>query len=404
MKPKPILAICGVRFSPNLGDGVISDCVAWLARTNLQNSEVVFLDLAGRASFGAVTVANRRLVISLLNRLPKSLQSLVLCTFLGREVNRKLRPAWRSLLAGVDFAVIGGGQLLSDANLNFPLKLRGLIEEIRERDIPTGIYACGASISGKGLGCRLLREVLVAPQVKHVSVRDPESVRGIELLTNGYRHPGLAVDPAVHVADAYSQVLSATKGRRFDVGVGLSHPENMKHASGRLQVPPEVIGDSIAQLCRHLTAIGKRVALFTNGAEEDECFLTHVAGTHGLLDLDSIVRMPRPSEPAELVSNIAEMTTLVSHRLHASIIAFGLSRASVGLDWDNKVSEFYTIANMQNYMIHNDHFCAGTLIEVVEKALNNPPNGSRLAELRKASCQSFSDLLASIGAAGSAPS
>ncbi len=404
MKPKPILAICGVRFSPNLGDGVISDCVAWLARTNLQNSEVVFLDLAGRTSFGAVTVANRRLVISILNRLPKSLQSFAMCTFLGREIKRKLRPAWRSLLADVDFAVIGGGQLLSDANLNFPLKLSGLIEEIRERDIPTGIYACGASMSGKGLGSRLLRDVLVSPQVKHIAVRDPESMKGVETITNGSRHPALAVDPAVHVADAYAHALSDTTSRRFDVGVGLSHPENMKHASGRLQVPPEVIGDSIAQLCKHLTANGKRVALFTNGAEEDECFLTHVAGTHGLLERDSIVRMPRPGEPAQLVSNISQMTTIVSHRLHASIIAFGLSRASVGLDWDNKVSEFYTIANMQNSMIHNDQFSASTLIEVVEKALKTPPDGSKLAELRQASCQSFSDLLVSIGAAESARS
>ena len=73
----------------------------------------------------------------------------------------------------------------------------------------------------------------------------------------------------------------------------------------------------------------------------------------------------------------------------------------MGLDWDNKVSEFYNIAGLQKRMIFSNEFSGDTLIKVLGTALNNPPDGSRLAELRQASLRSFTNLLISVGASKS---
>ncbi|HEY9235147.1 MAG TPA: hypothetical protein VIP08_08945, partial [Phenylobacterium sp.] len=62
-----IIAVANVKFSPNLGDGLLAECLeAELARGGAQT---LAIDIAGREAFGE-GLRNRRAILSLLEMAP----------------------------------------------------------------------------------------------------------------------------------------------------------------------------------------------------------------------------------------------------------------------------------------------------------------------------------------------
>src|SRR6056297_1732778 len=112
----------GLPYSPNLGDGVIAECFAHGVGEVAPGASVTAIDLSGRPGFGAAVVANRARALAVLRRLPRPARHAVVQARLRRVLSR-VAPRWREALVGADLAVIGGGQIFSDADLNFPVKV-----------------------------------------------------------------------------------------------------------------------------------------------------------------------------------------------------------------------------------------------------------------------------------------
>ncbi|MEO1617013.1 MAG: polysaccharide pyruvyl transferase family protein [Planctomycetota bacterium] len=358
--PKRI-AICGVRYSPNLGDGVISDCLGWMIEHVLPEGVAVNLDLAGRTSFGEETVSGRRQKLKFLLSLPESIQNLILRALLGRKIKASLQPHWSEVIRSCDAALIGGGQLLSDSDLNFPLKIRGLLECLRRQAIPTVYYACGVTCRGAA-GARILGESLRDPLVKGVYLRDEKSMK----VVGGFLKAGEmisashAFDPAIHVAEAYQEHLTGEPV--FDVGVNFTDPVNMSYSSGRTLPYVDGLGATMAEVVRSFVAAGKRVALFTNGATEDEEFLDQTDQEFRLSESDGVRRIPRPIEPMQLVQSIHRMQSVIAHRLHTNIIAFGLRIPSVGLEWSQKVPHFFQLVGREACLVGKDEMTSEQIL------------------------------------------
>ena len=63
------IVLFNVKYSPNLGDGVIAECLEAALRAQT-GAEVLSLDLAGRTTYGAARHAARGAAIRLLRHLP----------------------------------------------------------------------------------------------------------------------------------------------------------------------------------------------------------------------------------------------------------------------------------------------------------------------------------------------
>lgn len=100
------IAIFACFYSANLGDGLLSLCLAKEMERACPGLSVTILDLAGRKNYGDGG-GRRKTALALLDRLPRGARAPVMSLFLGRDVRRKLRPAWAEALANVDAAVLG---------------------------------------------------------------------------------------------------------------------------------------------------------------------------------------------------------------------------------------------------------------------------------------------------------
>src|SRR6056297_2960110 len=129
----------GLCYSPNLGDGVIADCLAYGLRARRPGVEVTHVDLSGRRDFGHVTIRGRRLLLAVLHVLPRALRLPLAERKLNRIVDG-VAPEWRAA-AAADLAVIGGGQVLSDSSLNFPVKIGRAARMIAEAGTPVAVHA-----------------------------------------------------------------------------------------------------------------------------------------------------------------------------------------------------------------------------------------------------------------------
>jgi len=147
-------------YSANLGDGLLSLCLVKEMESARPGLSVSIQDLAGRKNYGDSDV-RRKVALAVLDRLPRTARAPVMAFSLGSEVSRKLRPAWAEALSKADAAVLGGGNLLADADLNFPLKIAGFGAEMRRRRIPWAVFGVGASAPWTKRGRRLFESAFL---------------------------------------------------------------------------------------------------------------------------------------------------------------------------------------------------------------------------------------------------
>jgi polysaccharide pyruvyl transferase WcaK-like protein len=332
------IAVFAVPYSPNLGDGVIFECLAHGLRACDPNAEVIAVDLAGRTEHGAHGVRNRNLILKILPRLPMRLRHAIVRFALGRRLD-KSRKDWVRALEGCDAAIIGGGQLFSDADLNFPLKIAAAAEVLTRLNIPFAVYAVGAADNWSAEGAQLFGEV-VATELTYVSARDDRSRdilrRGLPL--NGSVGVAVTPDPGLLAARCFPP---PPKGEA--VSICITAPEVLRyHADAKLG--DDVSHEFFRGLAMAAAAQFDKVALFTNGAAEDEQALEALLGDTQIADLvgaGKITRLPRAGTPQDLCRIIAASRGVIAHRLHACIVAYSYGIPIVGLNWDRKVQSFF---------------------------------------------------------------
>ena len=138
------VTLFNLKYSPNLGDGIIAECLERELGQRLPGANIKTLDLAGRSRWETPRGGARIAILTLLQRAPRWLGDLLVSIALGATL-RRLRPRWGEVLRHTDVAVFGGGQLIQDADLNFPLKLAAAAAECRLHHIPIVIFGVGAA-------------------------------------------------------------------------------------------------------------------------------------------------------------------------------------------------------------------------------------------------------------------
>lgn len=342
------IVIFGLPYSANVGDGVIAECLAHALRAARPGVTVDLVDLSGRTGFGAATLRNRALVLAVLARLPLVLRQRLVIWRLGRMLDG-LRPGWEKAARGADLAIIGGGQLFSDADLNFCLKIAQAADVLQGAGVPVVVHGVGVSRNwtqrGKALFARLF-----AADLRAVGVRDELSRTAWENQTDGASPaPRLTRDPGLLAARCYARP-AAPAGR---VGLCVTAPMILAyHADGG------IAGGSglgfFASLAVVLAGQARGGALFCNGAAEDRAALAQVAAhpdVAPLITAGKLSLVPPPETPAELVEAIGGLSGVIAHRLHACIVAHAFGVPAVGLGWDRKLDSFFASVDRSGFFV-----------------------------------------------------
>ena len=185
-----------VKYSPNLGDGVIAECLeAELAR-RLTCININAFDLAGRTDRNhRAKTGGRVLALKALQAMPSTLRDVLVEVVLRLRLKRKCRPTWRNALRDADLAIVGGGQLIQDGDLNFPVKLSIVASECRRNNVPIALFGVGVAESHSRRGAVLMSSLLQADQLVFAGVRDTESAR--RLRRRGVKGVVVTPDPGL---------------------------------------------------------------------------------------------------------------------------------------------------------------------------------------------------------------
>lgn len=348
------IVLFGLPFSPNVGDGVIADCLAYALVQQMPGVTIQTIDLAGRTGPGKGLV-RRGPALFLLGHLSPGLRQHVVA-FALRRLLRRLGPDWTHAVKGADFVLFGGGQILSDVDLNFPLKLDAAARIATAAGVPMGIVAAGVAANWSARGAALFA-TLGQGDLRHVALRDAGSIAHwtAQMPQAGLPVPVLCRDPGLLAAQCYG--LAGPDGRGqpspddAPVGVGIADPAELAlHADMGIGDRVGLMG-FYADLVLALGQRGTRVRLFCNGADDDAAFMEQLFLSPRLTALRhaGLVEMaPRPATGAELAQIIAGCHAVVAHRLHACIVAYTLGRPFVGLAWDSKLDGFLQSVGLQD--------------------------------------------------------
>jgi polysaccharide pyruvyl transferase WcaK-like protein len=335
-----------VKYSPNLGDGVIAECLEAELGRRLPDISIEALDLAGRTDRdGRARLGLRVLALKALQMMPVILRDVLVEAGLRLQMRRKCRPAWREALRDADLAIVGGGQLIQDGDLNFPVKLSIVAAECKRNNVPIALFGLGVAESRSGRGAALISALLHADQLVFAGVRDGDSANRLRQR----RVKGIVVTPDPGLMS--SQVWPSSVGRqrkRPVVGLGITHPVILKH-HGEGKFDDTTIMDLYRSLIRRLLASGYDVTCFSNGAREDQACLDRVVGSFG--DDDGLTRAPDCRTPRELAELVGSFDAVIAHRLHACILAYSYRVAHVGLSWDAKLAAFFANVGRSRYLV-----------------------------------------------------
>lgn len=381
----PKILIFGLPYSPNTGDGVIADCLSAGLKAAHPAAEITCIDISGRTGFGEVTVRNRSLALAVLKALPRPAAQALVSFKLGRMLDR-FEPAWRRAAAGADLAVIGGGQILSDADLNFCLKIGRVAEILRQEGTPAVVHAAGVARNWSPRGRALFRRLL-ACDLRAVGLRDgPSMAAWSDQIGGGGPVPHLTRDPALIAGSVY-KVPASGNGR---IGLCVTDPAILSyHAEGR----KTAVGSrsSFTDIALELAARGHRVTLFCNGAAEDRAAVEAVTRDPGIaaaMAAGTVIAEPPPDTPAELAAIIGRLSAVVAHRLHACILAYAFRRPVVGLGWDRKLESFFQSAGLEPYFLPaadlTPQKAARLLDSALAEGINRARHAAAVAETRAA--------------------
>lgn len=335
-----------VKYSPNLGDGVIAECLEAELGRRLPDVSIEALDLAGRTDRdNPARSGHRVLALKALQMMPAILRDGLVEAILRLRMRRKCRPAWREALRDAELAIVGGGQLIQDGDLNFPVKLSIVAAECKRNNVPIALFGLGVAESRSRRGAGLISSLLHADQLVFAGARDGDSAQRLRQR----RVKGVVVtpDPGLMASQVWPSIVRRQRKRPV-VGVGITHPVILQH-HGEGKSNDTTIMDLYRSLIGRLLASGYDVICFSNGAGEDRICLNRVVDS--FRDDDGPTRAPDCRTPRELAELVGSFDAVIAHRLHACILAYSYRVAHVGLSWDPKLAAFFTNVGRSRYLV-----------------------------------------------------
>ena len=338
--------IAAVPFSDNLGDGVIADNLeSFLKRNNVSDVELCDISYRNEVS----TFKNKESTMAYFLKFPQCIRQIIVLLFFSLKYMRVGKKHLSNKLTHCDRLLIGGGQLISDVDLNFPLKLYFLIKMAEKLGVETRVVAVGVANKWNWISKRLMKRVLTSKCIVNISVRDELSKSNLQQHFN-ITNVDILPDPALMSTLVEEYALDNTKSEDIVVGLGVADIGGLNYSSDIVNAHNDNDIKYISSIVQKNNDLGIKVVLFTNGATEDERFL-HEYVIPTLKDAGlSYSHIERCKTPAELVEHISKFHFVVAYRLHANIVASSFKIPYFAIGWDNKVISFFKSQNREKHV------------------------------------------------------
>lgn len=366
---KPRIRFLNVKFSPNLGDGLLSECLEMAARECGSDAEGTFsIDLSARTAYerGA---ASRSMMLKVLSGLPSPLRQVA--TSVPRELllRRKWRPHYDRHSSDADAVVVGGGNLLTDMDLNFPVKVASALDLAYRRRLPSAIYGVGVSSKWSEKGTRIMRAALARARPVYISVRDDSSKRNFDRLfaDAAQREASVVRDPGLMIARYVKAEASRVPPR---IGLCVTSSVAIRYHSAETVTDADMAA-WYGNLCALLAERGHSVLVFTNGSPEDETVLDEIEADLRSRSGAGFERR-RPASPSELAALIGSLSGLIAHRMHAIIAGVSFGVPVYALLWDEKLEAFMRSIGEADAMAFSRPGNEAEVVDGLERRLSRP--------------------------------
>jgi polysaccharide pyruvyl transferase WcaK-like protein len=361
------IAIFNVKYSPNLGDGLLSECLERELTAAAPVLTVNSVDLAGRTGFSSGG-RYRGVALTILEALPRLLRQFATTLILGVLITLSLRPKFRAALADADAVVVGGGNLFADVDLNFPSKINAALGAAGKRRLPAAVFGVGVTRNWSPKGEALFSNALRDVDLVDVTVRDERSqtIWTDLLVPFGVRGANIARDPGLLASRHYAAAERSLDGR--SIGFCITDPVALRYHTGRTDSVVDV-GRWYGAVIGALAQASYRVTLFTNGSPEDRTFLDANAAGWCAIAPVAIRQMPAFQDPAALAHFISSCDGLIAHRMHACIAAHSFGIPSIGLRWDVKLDSFFELVGRASYMADLKTLPPDQIVALLDRAI-----------------------------------
>jgi len=382
--------VCGEFYSDNLGDGVIALGMSQLVRLVEPQAVITLFDISGRTAFDTSPASAGNPLRRVLQAVHRGIYSRSrwdagTVNHLRHRFSARIASRYRALdaeIADCDQVLIGGGQLLQDNRLMFPLAISTVVATAARHGRPVAFFGVGASDRWSPRGRHLVARALAAPCVTRIVCRDELSAARVR-----ERFPTVAarVRSSYDVALATQVEAAWRRRRRTDtVGLNLMHPDTIRWtvAGHGMERGTNAVHFWV-RLLQALHAARIPAELFTNGSMADEEFVDVVLTQleRRAPGVPSPRRAPRSRTPADLIRTIDGFGAIVAHRLHANIVATILGVPSVALEWDAKVEEFMKYSGQADCFVRDGTDVGQVVTRVAALLAVAPTERARLQPL-----------------------
>jgi polysaccharide pyruvyl transferase WcaK-like protein len=377
------IVLCTAKYSDNLGDGVIADSVEYLIKKQ-GIEEVAHIDISGRLEYAIRKDNSQSVPKRIFLMAPSYLKPLI--TLIGWHLffKKRLRARVNEInFARADFLIFGGGQLVSDVAWNFPLKISFICKQARKSGLPYSFNAVGSAKRFSWAARKLFGKVFNSQSLAFLSVRDKQSLENISVLTNSI-NIFQTVDAGLWAREVYAIEQKPRELGQHIIGIGISHYQELQLHS-ELGVDRHEKGALAfwTSLYKQLTSKGYKVILFSNGSNDDNTELLRVVSILNK-NTEHSINYSIPSNPQELVNVIGNFDSLISHRLHANIIAHSLALPTTALSWDAKVQSYCDLINRSNWC-QSDQTNISELINAHLDAISEGIDAQQIEKLKNES-------------------
>ncbi|GAB1619956.1 hypothetical protein AAOGI_00060 [Agarivorans albus] len=336
--------IAAVPYSDNFGDALIHNSLAWKLENYDISSEA--LDIAGRHNFERSAQQN-----AIKDKILKSRFEWVRQLFIPLNsmlVAVKNYRNWMSKVKAADVVLMGGGNLISDVYLNFPLKLYFLSLFCYFANTNYAVVYVGVAKRMSGPGRWLFKRLFAAKQCLYISVRDAASKDNIAYLFGAQIADKVVVsiDPAVNLNLSYSKAPHSDLSKQEYAAINIVNPVVlMVNSDNDVSFNEQDYQQWISQCVAKVKAAGLLPVLYTNGAQEDQQYMQDIASSLPDAKVVSVEQVD------DLVKVVSQAQCVFATRLHSAISAFSFSVPFTVMSWDSKVSAFVEAVKLPTSML-----------------------------------------------------
>lgn len=335
-------------FSSNLGDYAIYDSLSSILEK--QKIEVKALDLSLRRGWendSALLEGQTPLMTPVKNVLKKLRFYRLFASRVKWYVSsrKKSYDYWKELISDCDAVIVGGGQLLTDTNRYFPLRISAVADIAKRLNKPIAFLGCGVGGELSRSGYKSYEEALL--NAKYISLRDKGS--GNKLREYARDRITFHISPDLAFALPDSDVSERATNRVCGFNV---MPLSIFH-----RFVPELRDVSESEYLRFWRRLaegaakeGLDIVIMTNGNPEDFSQAERI--NYELKKGGFNVRLlDRPRRPEELYEQVKNVDYLIATRMHAGIIGYTLGCKVATISWDQKVPYVWEAVNKSEVVV-----------------------------------------------------